>query len=1009
MLLSVMLLLVGGGSVAAQSRGTHSAIERSANGYRLMVDSAPFEVKGVVWSYTPIGENYTYDLWSEPESIIRENIDRDAALMKEIGVNAIRVFSDVPPKWITYLYRQHGIYTVVNPLFGRYGVSARGIWWPNTDYSDLYSRQAILDEALSAVELYKDVPGVLMFMFGNENNYGLEWQSNIIQDLPVGQQNEARAAYMYSLFEEAISQAKEIHPDTVYSLVNGDIQYLNLIEELVPSLDVLSVNTYRGVESGDLFYRAIAELDLPIVYAEFGADAYNALTKQEDQYHQAYFLFHQWLEIYQQAYGKGKSQNAIGGFVFQWMDEWWKHKQEADLDVHNPEGSWRNGGYFHDSAPGLNNMNEEWFGIIALSERKMNGVHRRIPRAAFYMLGELWELSLYDSTTQDIQEHFSSIQSGLHLARGESMGIREALAFKPISLDGFFLRFSASAELDDVAIEDDWRTNAELRSGQELGLTFGFEPYENFSGTAEMRFWRNPLLPAFLQHSAYATYYEYDSASGETDVNAMLYSAEFEYDNPAFLLEGFYRSGRPDWMLHGDPFNLKPEAWDRFNMDIAGSDAPFGLELQMKGALDGLRIAAGPELYWGAEPSVAVNYYNEFSLGNARADLGLMYREQLFETESAEPGKKAGRKASISSGFELMPYISLDAAVLHSGAEKIGEEYVYSRPTDEGQGYLNSDYLLFQGEIDYLDTLAGKVTVASEIFRYTRLYARYLYAGLVANAEPMIPRSGFQKADSGSGNRQEVNAGGRFVYGDFAAEGEVRWRKPLVGPFSPIGLYSNRNRIDDPFSVFWNRETIEGELVLTYDQEGATYFHDWNNKDRERSTVAGSLSLLYTYYQGPTDTGVFKSGEGDWYPFENGLPEAYHLWSAVARIVLNPLPGLRANVGGRIGHQQSTGQDERLVNYLGGDLALRYRRIMLDGSIDLNTWGPQTWHREFNLTYPMQWSVDLAYGFDIPSFYERTGRIGVNTTGRTFGEYSAGSEPEDGYQTITGLYLEISY
>ncbi|RLW70744.1 MAG: hypothetical protein B6D68_00465, partial [spirochete symbiont of Stewartia floridana] len=97
-------------------------------GWRLLVDGEEISVHGVVWSFTPIGENYSYSLWNQPKEFIQRMIDTDAALMKEMGVNAIRVFTDVPPEWIEYLYRRYGIYTVVNDMFGRYGLMVDGRW-----------------------------------------------------------------------------------------------------------------------------------------------------------------------------------------------------------------------------------------------------------------------------------------------------------------------------------------------------------------------------------------------------------------------------------------------------------------------------------------------------------------------------------------------------------------------------------------------------------------------------------------------------------------------------------------------------------------------------------------------------------------------------------------------------------------------------------------------------------------------------------------------------------------
>jgi len=36
-------------------------------------------------------------------------------------------------------------------------------------------------------------------------------------------------------------------------------------------------------------------------------------------------------------------------------------------------------------------MNEEWFGIISLSEQLENGINKRIPRKAYYVIREFWK------------------------------------------------------------------------------------------------------------------------------------------------------------------------------------------------------------------------------------------------------------------------------------------------------------------------------------------------------------------------------------------------------------------------------------------------------------------------------------------------------------------------------------------------------------------------------------------------------------------------------------------
>ena len=80
--------------------------------------------------------------------------------MKAAGVNAIRSFATIPPRWVTYVYREHGIMTAINPLMGRYGATIDGRWIPNTDYSDPRTREVLKAEIVATVETYKNVPGV---------------------------------------------------------------------------------------------------------------------------------------------------------------------------------------------------------------------------------------------------------------------------------------------------------------------------------------------------------------------------------------------------------------------------------------------------------------------------------------------------------------------------------------------------------------------------------------------------------------------------------------------------------------------------------------------------------------------------------------------------------------------------------------------------------------------------------------------------------------------------------
>ncbi len=364
-------------------------------GWKLQVDGSDYYIKGVVWEYTPRGENASNKIWAESEAQIRAVLDYDFSLLQEAGVNTIRSFSMLPPRWVTYVYDNYGIRTVVNPMMGRYGTHIDGSYIEFTNYSDEITRQTLKAESLDIVRAYKDVPGVLMFAFGNESNYGLSWSSFEIQNLPEAEKETAKARYLYTLFNEVIAEGKEIAPGKPFTIVNGDIQYLELIAELCPDLDLFGSNVYRGPSFTNLWKVVAETLDLPVVLFEFGSDAFNARQQMEDEVSQARILRDQWLELYNKAYGNGEEGNSLGGFVFQWRDEWWKYRQDRNLDVHDETASWSNKAYLFDWAEDRNNMNEEWFGIMALGPRNADGVQTAEPRLAYDLLSRIWSMDPY--------------------------------------------------------------------------------------------------------------------------------------------------------------------------------------------------------------------------------------------------------------------------------------------------------------------------------------------------------------------------------------------------------------------------------------------------------------------------------------------------------------------------------------------------------------------------------------------------------------------------------------
>ena len=387
------------------------SIVEDDSGIRLQVDGEDFMVMGMNWDYFPRGTTYNYALWDQPDEIIIPALEREMTMLKDMGVNTIRQYVGVTPRWVEYIYERFGIYTALNHALGRYGVSIDGVYRQSTDYSDPVERAQIMAEVLEMVDEFKDTPGVIMWLLGNENNYGLEWSSAETEALPVGERNTARATHLYSLFGETARAIKEIDTLRPVAMANGDLQYIDIIAEQSMDVDIFGTNTYRGISFEGLYEEVRDKLGKPVVLTEFGADAFDALRMQEDQVTQARYLVQQWKEVYESAAGKGGANNSIGGMTFQWSDGWWKYGQEHNLDIQDSIATWHNDAYPEDYQEGINNMNEEWWGVVAKGPTDANQQFELYPRAAYYVLKIVHSLDPYSPDTDQelIDTHFSSI------------------------------------------------------------------------------------------------------------------------------------------------------------------------------------------------------------------------------------------------------------------------------------------------------------------------------------------------------------------------------------------------------------------------------------------------------------------------------------------------------------------------------------------------------------------------------------------------------------------------
>ena len=973
-----------------------------AAGTRLQVDGADMMVQGVNWDYFPVGTTYNYNFWTEPDHIVEAALEREMSLLRAMGGNAIRVYVGITPRWVRHIYERYGVYTILNHALGRYGVTVDGVYSADTDYSDPQARAQLTAEVEELVAEFKDTPGLLMWLLGNENNYGLVWSSAETEDLPTEEADTVRARHMYSLFGEVTRRVKEMDPTRPVAMANGDLQYLGIIAEEVPDLDVFGANVYRGVSFGDLFDEVRDVLDRPVMFTEFGADAWNTRSMREDQVAQARYVIGQWREIYEQSAGKGLAGNSIGGLTFQWSDGWWKFGQEDRLDIQDTNASWANGGYVEDFVEGDNNMNEEWWGIVAKGPADHNRLYELYPRAAYYALQQAYALDPYaaDTDLAAIRAHFASIRpSSVGL---QALGDRAALlasARDRVHLSGVRAEletYSTGGHLVSTPAESPERTRS-------YPSHRGFDRMQSFYAdltarptpgtTAQVSFNvlgdvpRNPIDEIFYENRGRRQTVRTDG--GETllldDIERLkVYSASASWDDRWFRLDGFYRSGHYHWSYEGDFFGLYREANYGPNVDIYNGLAPVGVEIAGKRALTGLKVAIGPELWWGANPAVLTKYQRQ--AGPVEATV--VYQEDLASAGRATtsfaiplpPTRKATLHMAATRGD-----MEIEAGGIWSGSTKAGQPF---QLVDGSPG----DYRVLEDRVRQSDAFGAKAKLTLTRGRVL-WYLQAAAMGLVADggSDQTQTFTGWTLKDTGHGNQRNVITGLAVTSGNWQIAPNVLWRKPLVGPVPSDAPAPGRPRnvLDDPFAVRGNRETRAAEILLTYDPTPATWMYNWDSDVREDARFAASIGFVYYSFQTTQDAGIgiFSDGRSTFaFP---GAPPPRDLWEAKARIVAkrSPANGIVANV--YAGKGEPNGDDAREIMRAGLDLRLIGGPLKFEAMARANDWGPYDYHRDFNLTFPLQLMGDVSYALGSPEWFDLPQtRLGVRASFRTLDEYS---------------------
>ena len=270
--------------------------------------------------------------------------------------------------------------------------------------------------------------------------------------------------------------------------------------------------------------------------------------------------------------------------------------------------------------------------------------------------------------------------------------------------------------------------------------------------------------------------------------------------------------------------------------------------------------------------------------------------------------------------------------------------------------------------------------------------------GIVADGGPTAVQTftGWRLKDSGRGNQVNFLTGFTYRFGNNVIAPNFLYQKPIEGPI-PADVPAPgrpRNVLDDPFAVRENREMFGAELLFTYDPTPATWMYDWDSDVREDAALAFDVGYVFRHLPTTQDAAIGILEDGRTQFAVPGATPPRDLHDLHARIVskLRPGFGLIANLYG--GSAEPNGDDPRLVKRVGGDLRVVKNTVKLITAVKINDFGPYDYHRDFNLTYPVQLIGDLSASLDMPDWFEvpKT-RAGIRATWRSLDHNSPRYSP----------------
>ncbi len=306
----------------------------------------------------------------------------DFALFKEMGVNTLRLYHHSTNKELLRdLYKTYGIRVIMGDFLGMYCTGSGAKWEDGTDYANKEQQKNMIESVKQMIMEYKDEPYIIMWMLGNENNYGGTF-GHVGGNGNAGKYPDV----YYGFVNEVAKWIKTIDPVHPIGICNGDTLFLDILSKYAPDIDVFGTNSYRGAYGFEhsIWNDIKTVYDKPVIITEYGCPLYIEGKSQEYQEQkQAEYLRGSWEGILYNSCGYGIG-NAIGGVLFEWVDGWWKSGQPPRFSswMHEVKGNWM--GPF----PG-NWSYEEWFGLASQGDGTKSPLMRQL-RKSFYEYKKIW-------------------------------------------------------------------------------------------------------------------------------------------------------------------------------------------------------------------------------------------------------------------------------------------------------------------------------------------------------------------------------------------------------------------------------------------------------------------------------------------------------------------------------------------------------------------------------------------------------------------------------------------